>query len=97
MPEPTEPVLVPALVTSTAPVMLAGGRPAAAGEEVQADLHQDADHFHTGALLRLPDDLDALTRDELDARALQVGVEDPQKLPNKAEVVAAIHAATSED
>ncbi|WP_210492296.1 hypothetical protein [Patulibacter sp. SYSU D01012] len=95
MPDTPAPVPVDALVASSSPVMLAGGRPAAPGEEVDADLHADGHHFASGALRRLPDRLEALQRDELDARARDAGVEDPQKLPNKAAVVAAIHAAHS--
>ena len=37
--------------------------------------------------------LDAMTRDELDAYAAKVGVEDAASLPNKAAVIAAIEKA----
>jgi uncharacterized protein YPO0396 len=39
------------------------------------------------------DDLESLTRDELNARAEAVGVESPDKLANKDAVIAAIEAA----
>jgi hypothetical protein len=42
------------------------------------------------------DNLDDLTRSELDDRANSVGVEDPDKLPNKAAVISAIRDAEGE-
>lgn len=41
-----------------------------------------------------PERLDDLTRDELDERAREVGVEAPETLANKAEVIARIEEAT---
>lgn len=42
------------------------------------------------------EDLDSLTRDELNERAEAAGVEDAAKLPNKGAVIDAIHEAESE-
>lgn len=90
-----------AIVTSQTPITLHGGRPAGPGEEVEADVEHDRDHFDTGALTLVDapdvDDLEALTREDLNARARELGVEDPEKFQNKAAVIAAIPAATTED
>jgi len=96
-----------ALVTSPVPITLAGGRPVAPGEQVDADLEHDRPLIASGALLLLPDaadaapapspapgrDLESLTRAELDAHARDLGVEDPESLPNKPAVLAAIRNA----
>jgi hypothetical protein len=42
------------------------------------------------------EDLDALKREDLDKLALELGVEDPDKLPNKGAVIEAIEARRSE-
>lgn len=40
--------------------------------------------------IELLEDLSGLTREELDARAIEAGVKDPDKLPNKQAVIDAI-------
>lgn len=45
------------------------------------------------AVLAEPEDLNELRRDVLDARAAELGVDAPDKLPNKAAVIEAIQAA----
>lgn len=44
-----------------------------------------------------PVDLSGLTRAELDGRAVEYGIEAPEKLANKGEVIAAIEAAQEGD
>jgi len=41
----------------------------------------------------MSEDLSTLTRPQLDARAAELGVENPKKLPNKGAVIEAIHTA----
>jgi hypothetical protein len=43
------------------------------------------------------EDLDALNRDQLNERAIELGIEEPRKLPNKNAVVEAIQAAQATD
>lgn len=45
------------------------------------------------AVLAEPEDLNELTRDVLNARAVELGIEAPDKLPNKGAVIEAIQAA----
>lgn len=79
-------------VTGSQPVL--GHRP---GETFTATLPQDREArlLASGAIALAVDELDRLTRDDLNLLAAEHGVSDPEQYPNKQAVIDAIRVATN--